>query len=346
MSNELNGKTGIAATTEADIKKPNAEQPSKLSRRDALRAGLVGASAAALSPFLGAELASAQDRASESKKGQLAGKTAFITGGARGIGLAIAEEMAKEGANIAIFDIASGTITDVGYPISTAADLQTAKVKIEALGVKCLEIKGDVRNLPALKKAMEQTVADLGSLDIVVANAGISQAGTIEQFSDQEISMVFDINVSGVIKTTQAAAPIMKKQNSGRIIYISSALGRMGNELFPIYTASKWAVIGFAKSAALTYGKNNILCNVVAPGLVRTKLADNDYVLKAMMPNDPNPSFDRFSKANTGGSPIGIGHLEPIDVAKAVLFFAGDATAKVTGEVFDISYGSLARSIA
>jgi NAD(P)-dependent dehydrogenase (short-subunit alcohol dehydrogenase family) len=345
MSNECNGKTDIAVTTEAAIKELNSEQPTKFSRRDAIRAGLVGASAAALSPFLGAEPARAQDRASGSKKGQLAGKTAFITGGARGIGLAIAEEMAKEGANITIFDIASGAIPDVGYPIATAADLQTAKTRIEGLGVRCLEIKGDVRNLAALKKAMQQTVTELGSLDIVVANAGISQAGTIEQFSDQEISMVFDINVSGVIKTTQAAAPIMKKQNSGRIIYISSALGRMGNELFPVYTSSKWAVIGFAKSAALTYGKNNILCNVVCPGLVRTKLADNDYVLRALMPNDPNPSFDRFSQMNAAGNPIPIGHLEPIDVARAVLFFAGEATAKVTGEVFDISYGSTARNI-
>jgi NAD(P)-dependent dehydrogenase (short-subunit alcohol dehydrogenase family) len=119
----------------------------------------------------------------------------------------------------------------------------------------------------------------------------------------------------------------------------------MGNELFPIYTSSKWAVIGFAKSAALTYGKNNILCNVVCPGLVRTKLADNDYILKALMPNDPNRSFDHFSQINTAGNPIPIGHLEPIDVAKVVLFFAGDATAKVTGEVFDISYGSTARNI-
>jgi NAD(P)-dependent dehydrogenase (short-subunit alcohol dehydrogenase family) len=345
MSDKHTGKTDHAVSTEA-TQAGNSTQAQQFSRRHAIAASLAGASAAVFSPLLGAAAAHTGDRAAVSKQGQFAGKTAFITGGARGIGLAIAEEMAKEGANIAIFDIASGTISDVGYPVSTAADLQTAKSKIDALGVKCLEIKGDVRNLAALKKAMQQTVTELGSLDIVVANAGISQAGTIEQFSDPEISMVLDINVAGVIKTTQAAAPIMKKQNSGRILYISSALGRMGNELFPIYTASKWAVIGFAKSAALTYGKHNILCNVICPGLVRTKLADNDYVLKALMPNDPNPTFDRFSKANTAGSPIGIGHLEPIDVARAVVFFAGDATAKVTGEVFDVSYGALARSIA
>jgi NAD(P)-dependent dehydrogenase (short-subunit alcohol dehydrogenase family) len=324
----------------------NSNQLSKLSRRAAITASVAGASAAAVSTLLGGASAQAQDRAAKAPKGQFTGKTAFITGGARGIGFAIAEEMAKAGANIALYDIASGTAPNVAYPISTPNDLQAAKAKIEALGVKCLVFRGDVRNKETQAQAMQQTATTFGSLDIVVANAGISQAGQIEQFSAAEISAVLEINVGGVIKTTQAAAPIMKKQKSGRIIYISSALGRMGNELFPVYTSSKWAVIGFAKSAALTYGKDGILCNVIAPGLVRTPLADNDYVLKAMMPNDPSPSFDAFSKANAGNSPILVGHLEPIDVAKAVLFFAGDATAKVTGEVFDISYGSLARSIA
>ncbi len=120
----------------------------------------------------------------------------------------------------------------------------------------------------------------------------------------------------------------------------------MGNDLFPIYTSTKWAVIGFAKSAALTYGKDNILCNTICPGLANTKLVDNEYALKKMLPNDPNPTFAKVSEMLKPGNPIPIGHLEAIDIAKAVMFFAGSATAKVTGEVFDISYGSLAKSIA
>jgi NAD(P)-dependent dehydrogenase (short-subunit alcohol dehydrogenase family) len=320
----------------------NSKPRPKLSRRDAIRASLLGASATALT----AGPALAQASATPAVKKEFTGKTAFITGGARGIGFSIAEEFAKLGANIAIFDIASSTLPNVAYPIGTDANLQAAKTRIEALGVRCLTFKGDVRSKVAQVRAMEQTVAGLGSLDIVVANAGVSQAGRIEDFSEQEISTVLEINVAGVIKTTQAAVPIMRRQKSGRIIYISSALGRMGNELFPVYTASKWAVIGFAKSAALSYGQDGILCNVVAPGLVRTPLADNAFVLKKMMPNDPNPTFDRVSDMLRPGNPIPVGHLEAVDVAKAVLFFAGDATAKVTGEVFDISYGSLARSIA
>jgi NAD(P)-dependent dehydrogenase (short-subunit alcohol dehydrogenase family) len=325
----------------------------KPSRREVIKAGALGVASVAVSSVVAAKAVSSQEgsilaqgSSSGSTSKELAGKTAFITGGARGIGLAIAEEIAKAGANIVLYDIASGQIPDVGYPVANEGDLQSAKAKIEALGVKCLAIKGDVRSQQAQKSAMEQAVKNFGSLDIVVANAGVTQAGNIEEFSEREISVVFDINVAGIVKTTQAAAPIMKKQNSGRIIYISSALGRMGNELFPVYTSTKWAVIGFAKSAALAYGQYNILCNTVCPGLVNTKLADNEYVLKKMLPNDPNPTFDKVSEMLKPGNPIPIGHLEPIDIAKAVMFFASPATAKVTGEVFDISYGSTAKSIA
>ncbi|MEO0489074.1 MAG: SDR family NAD(P)-dependent oxidoreductase [Cyanobacteria bacterium J06659_2] len=277
---------------------------------------------------------------------ELDGKTAFITGGARGIGLATAEELAKAGANIVLYDVASRTLPHVQYPVATENDLEQAKAQVEALGVRCLTFKGDVRNRDAQVRAMEQAVNTFGSLDIAVVNAGVSQAGAIEEFSDEEISTVFEINVAGAVKTTQAAVRFMKPQGSGRIIFISSALGRMGNELFPVYTSTKWAVIGFAKSAALSYGQFNILCNTVAPGLVDTPLADNDFILRKMLPDAPNPTFEMVSEMLRPENPIPVGHLEPIDVAKAVLFFAGSATDRVTGEVFDVSYGSLARSIA
>ncbi|WKN44837.1 SDR family NAD(P)-dependent oxidoreductase [Tunicatimonas pelagia] len=319
------------------------EKHHKATRRDMIKKGALGAAAVAASTVLGTGVAQA---AKNPVTYQLSGKTAFITGGARGIGLAIAEEMAKAGANIVLFDIASGQIPHVGYAVANEGDLQSAQATIEALNVKCLAIKGDVRSRGDLENAMKQAVASFGSLDIVVANAGVTQVGAMEEFSPEEISVVYDINVEGVVKTTQAAAPIMKQQKSGKMIFIASALGRMGNELFPIYASSKWAVIGIAKSAALSYGRDNILCNVVSPGLVKTKFADNPYVLSKMMPNDPAPTFDKVSEMLRPGNPIDVGHLEPEDVAKAAMIFATDATARVTGEVFDVSYGSLARSIA
>ncbi|MBF0529121.1 MAG: SDR family NAD(P)-dependent oxidoreductase [Deltaproteobacteria bacterium] len=318
-------------------------EPEDPTRREAIRAVVLGGATVAASSVLGAGTVFAQDKPSGSAKKELAGKTAFITGGARGIGLATAEEMAKAGANVVLYDIASGQIPHVGYPVATESDLQSAKAKIEGLGVKCLAFKGDVRNRGELESAMAKAVATFGGLDIVVANAGVTQAGNIEEFSDQEISVIFNINVAGVVKTTQAAAPFMKKQKSGRIIYISSGLGRMGNELFPIYVSSKWAVIGFAKSAALAFAQHNIMCNTVCPGLVHTKLFDNEYTLKKMAPH--NPTIETVWEMLKGGNPIPMGYYEPIDIAKAVIFFAGEATAKVTGEVFDISFGTNARNI-
>jgi len=316
-----------------------------------LTATALGAVAMVAPSLLGRSRAASQtagepDRDQQLGDQELDGKTAFITGGARGIGLATAEELAKAGANIVLYDVASRTLPHVQYPIATERDLEQAKARVEAYGVRCLTFKGDVRDRDAQAHAMDQAVKAFGSLDIAVANAGVSQAGAIEEFSSEEISTVFEINVAGVIKTTQAAVGFMKPQGSGRIIFISSALGRMGNDLFPIYTSTKWAVIGFAKSAALSYGQFNILCNTVAPGLAHTPLADNDFILRKMLPDAPNPTFEMLSEMLRPGNPIPVGHVEPVDVAKAVLFFAGSATNKVTGEVFDVSYGSLARSIA
>lgn len=318
----------------------------KMSRREILKKGTLGATGVAAATLLGSNTLAAQQENGKVFTSQATAKTAFITGGARGIGLAAAEELAKAGINIVLFDIATEDILHVGYKLSSESDLANAKKKIESMNVKCLAIKGDVRNIDDLKSAMQKTVNTFGSLDILVANAGVTQVGAIEEFSPQEIDVVYDINVAGIIKTTQAAAPFMKQQKSGRMVFISSALGRMGNELFPVYASTKWAIIGFAKSAALTYGKDNIMCNVVAPGLVRTNLADNPYVLGKMMPNNLEATFDSVSETLKPGNPIPVGHLEPEDVAKAIALFTSDATSKVTGEVFDVSYGSLSRSIA
>jgi len=334
-------KTFTSEITGSNV--PTADhKPKAVSRRQALRAGGFGALGAAAAAVMHSGTAAAQSADAEK---ELAGKTAFITGGARGIGLACAEELAKAGANIVLFDVATEQLPNVQYPLSNDADLASAKAKIEKLGVGCVAVKSDVRSLNAQKQAMAQAVETYGSLDIVVANAGVSQAGRIEDISEEDISTVFEINVAGVVKTTQAAVPHMRSQGGGRIIYISSGLGRVGNDLFPVYTPTKWAVIGFAKSAAISYGRDNIMCNVVAPGLVRTPLADNDFILGKMMPNDPNATFDDVSALIAPSSPIGIGHHEVEDVAKAVMFFAGDATARMTAEVLDVSYGSSARNI-
>lgn len=326
-----------------ETKKPaNTDRPSMMSRRAALTAGTFGVAAAAASGMLTAGAAMAQG----TQEGELAGKTAFITGGARGIGLASAEEMAKAGANIVLFDIASSSMPNVAYALPSTADLAAAQARIEALGAQCMTYQGDVRNLEDQQAAMQQAVDRFGSLDIVLANAGVGHAGAIETVTAGEISTLYEVNVGGYMKTTQAALPHLRAAGGGRIIYISSGLSPTGNGIFGSYGATKWAVNGFAKTAALAYGRENILCNVVAPGLVRTPFADNEAVLSAIMPDATNPTFDDVSALIASGSVLGFGHHEPEEIAKAVMFFTGEASAKMSGEVMDVSYGDAARSLA
>lgn len=192
---------------------------------------------------------------------------------------------------------------------------------------------------------MRQAVDRFGSLDIVLANAGVGHAGAFDSVTAGEISTLYEVNVGGYIKTTQAAVPHLRAAGGGRIIYISSGLSRTGNGVFGVYGATKWAVNGIAKSAAMAYGRDNIMCNVVAPGLVRTPFADNEAVLRAILPDAASPTFDDVSAAIASGSVIGIGHHEAEDIARAVMFFVGDATRQMTGEVMDVSYGDAARSI-
>ena len=320
--------------------------PSDPTRRKLLSTGAIGVTAATAAVL--AAPAAAQDTAADAivqpspeATGEFTGQCAFITGGARGIGYACAEEFAKAGANIVLYDIA-GNIDTVNYPLATEQNLATAKSNIEALGVKCIAIKGDVRDSVKLKESVARTVREFGRLDILVVNAGVTQVGVLDEFPDEEVQTVIDINLTGAVKTTQAALPIVRRQNAGRIVMISSILGRLGNENFSVYASTKWGLIGFAKSTALAMAKHNVTCNVVCPGWVRTKLADNDYMLNAVSPENPN--FDAVeAAAEASYHPLPMGAYEPVDIARVVKMFCGQATAMITGEVFDISQGQNAR---
>ena len=267
---------------------------------------------------------------------EFAGKSAFITGGARGIGYACAEALAAAGASIVLYDIA-GQLEHVRYPLATPEDLATAKANIEALGVGCIAIQGDVRDGPKLKDSMARTVAEFGSLDFAIVNAGITQIGPIDAFSDAEIDVVLDINLAGAIKTVQAAVPILREQAAGRIVLMSSVTGRRGSEYFPIYSASKWGMIGLAKSTARLLGSHNVTCNAVCPSLVHTKLLDNAYILGALSPD--NPSIEVFHAGARQQHILPVGLFGAEHVANTVKFLCSDAAALITGDVFDIAAG-------
>ena len=280
-------------------------------------------------------------KASRGTQREFSGKTAFVTGAARGIGRACALSLAKRGANVALFDIAS-QIAEVPYPLATAEDLADTKAAVEANNVKCITIAGDTRNLAAQKSAMARAVDELGGLDFVIANAGITQIGQLEQFSEAELSLIIDINLKGVIKTIQAATPILRAQNSGRIVLMSSVTGRAGNPSFPIYSATKWGVIGLAKSTALALGPHNVTCNALCPTLVHTKLLDNDYVLSNVAPGQ-TLTFEQFNEIAKGMHVLPVGFFGPEHVGEAAAFCCSEGSALISGDVFDIGAGANAQ---
>lgn len=296
------------------------------------RRSVLGAAAATVGAATLVGTASAQGTA-----GEFAGKTAFITGAARGIGRASAEALAAGGANIVLFDIA-GQIPEVPYPLATPEDMAETKAVIDAMGVGCLSVQGDVRDLGVQKAAIDQAVAEFGSVDFAVANAGITQVGFIETFDEDELSLVIDINLKGVIKTIQAATPVMRAQNSGRMVLMSSVTGRAGSANFPIYSSTKWAVIGLAKSTALALGRSNVTCNAICPTLVHTKLLDNEYVLSQIVPGQPL-TFEQFNEGAKGRHVLPVGLYAPSHVAESVRFLCSDAAALISGDVFDIGAG-------
>jgi len=274
---------------------------------------------------------------------EFTGRCAFITGGARGIGFATAQVLAEAGANIVLYDIAE-QIDLVKYPLATTKDLANAKKDIESLGVECLAIQGDVRDGAKLKEAMAETVETFGTLDMLIVNAGITQIGTLDMFSEEEIAVVLDINLAGAIKTVQAAIPIMQEQNSGRIVLISSITGRAGSANFPVYSASKWGMIGLAKGTAQLLGPYNVTVNSVCPSLVNTKLLNNDYILEALLPD--NPTIEAFNEGAKTRHLLPVGLYEPVEVANTIRFICSDSARYISGDVFDIQAGVSALNTA
>jgi SDR family mycofactocin-dependent oxidoreductase len=264
--------------------------------------------------------------------GALDGRVAFITGGARGQGRAHALALAAEGANVVIAD-APRPMADLTYPLGTEDDLRETAEQVEKLGGLCLPITMDVRDSAAVGAAVEETVSRLGSLDIVVANAGIVSTGPLEEVTDEIWHQLMDTNLTGAFHTLRAAVPVMRRQRFGRIVVTSSMGGRMGIPELAAYNATKWGVIGLAKSVALEVAKEGITVNVICPTTVQTPMVQpvgGDDV--------PDDLVRRMMKAN----PIPQSWLAPEDVSRGLLYLVTDPGV-VTGSVLEIGLGGSAR---
>lgn len=244
----------------------------------------------------------------------LEGKVALVTGGSRGLGVAIAEDLAEKGADVAI------------TYVSSAEKAEAVVEKLRAKGVRALAIRSDQADLGAAKPLLEAVVAHFGKLDILVNNAAIAVQGqTVEdsELDTENLDRQWQINVLGAVATTRAAAP--KLSDGGRIVFIGSGLGsRVAFSGVADYAGTKAAIVGYAKGVARDLGPRNITVNVVQPGIMPTDMA------AAVANNLPDAVMDLHA----------IRRVATVDeVAAAVGFLAGSNAGYITGGVIDVSGG-------
>ena len=244
---------------------------------------------------------------------ELTGKVALVTGAARGIGFAIAEKLAENGANVVLFDLCAQEAGE-----AAAADI-AAHFGVTACFKRC-----DVSNYDAVQDTVKAVIKELGGVDILVNNAGITRDKVLLAMSEQDWDLVLDINLKSMFNTIKACYRNFMKKKAGKIINISSVSGLMGNAAQANYSASKGGVVSLTKTVARELATRGVNCNAIAPGAIETPMTasmDQD-ALQALL------------------STVPMGHMgKPEDIAECVAFLASDRAKYITGEVIRVDGG-------
>ncbi len=237
-------------------------------------------------------------------------------------------------------------LDSVGYPLATPDDLAETVRLVEAQGRRCVSAVADVRDLEAMLAFVDEAHDALGSVDILVANAGISTLGSICTMDAAQWSETIDTNLTGVFNAMRACAPHMRRQRWGRIIGISSMMGRSSNPGIPAYVASKWGVIGLCKSVAFELAAFGVTVNAIAPGNVSTPMIHNDALYGLMRPDLDHPTREDVAPGMAALHVQPVPWLEPEEITAAVVFLASEAARHITGSVIDVDAGASARFTA
>jgi 3-oxoacyl-[acyl-carrier protein] reductase len=240
----------------------------------------------------------------------LEGKVALVTGASRGIGRAIAIELAKQGAKVAF------------TYLSSVEKGQALEAELTALGTQAKGYRSDASKYDEAEKLVADVLADLGALDVVVNNAGITQDGLLMRMTEEQWDKVIEVNLKSVFNLTKAATKPMMKARSGSIINLSSVVGVRGNAGQANYAASKAGIIGFSKSVAIELGSRNIRCNVIAPGFIETEMTGHldEKVVAEWAAAIP---MKRAGKAE--------------EIASVVTFLASDMSSYISGQVLEVN---------
>jgi 3-oxoacyl-[acyl-carrier protein] reductase len=241
-------------------------------------------------------------------------KNAVVTGAARGIGKTIAQKLAKQGLNVVVSDILFDDVKKVADELK------------KTFGVKSLAVKTDISCAEDARKLIKTTVDELGSVDFLINNAGVTRDNLAVRMSEQDWDMVLNINLKGTFLCSQAASREMMKQRFGRIINLASVSGILGTPGQANYAASKAGVIALTKSLARELGKRNICVNAIAPGFILTEMTEK-------LPGKVKEDYISNIPLKRAGTPE--------DIADVVSFLISPAASYVTGTVINVSGGLL-----
>jgi len=246
--------------------------------------------------------------------GLLQGKNILVTGASKGIGRAIATRFAQEGANVAF------------TYLSSVEKGEALEKELSSLGIKAKGYRSDASQYTAAEELVNQVIADFGSVDALVNNAGVTRDGLLMRMSEEQWDTVININLKSVFNLTKAAVKQLMKQKYGSIINITSVVGIRGNAGQANYAASKSGIIGFTKSVALELGSRNIRSNAIAPGFIETEMT-GELDAKVVEEWKNSIPLKRAGRAD--------------DVANAAVFLASDLSAYITGQVIQVDGGML-----
>ena len=277
--------------------------------------------------------------------GKLDGKVALITGAARGQGRSHALRLAQEGADVIAVDRCADVPT-VGYPMATEEDLAETVRQVEALDRRVVTRVADVRDTAALKAAVDEGVAELGRLDIVLANAGIASFAPVEGLDDDMWDDMIGINLTGVFKTVRAAVPHLKAHGQGgAIVLTSSTAGIKGLGNLAHYVAAKHGVVGLVKTFANELAPHMIRVNSVHPTAVSTDMIHNRKTYGNFVPDKPEDEVtqDDVAPLFQGLNAMPIPWVEAVDISNAILWLVSDDARYVTGVQLPIDAGSVVK---
>lgn len=268
----------------------------------------------------------------------LTGQVAFVTGAARGQGRSHALALAAAGADIVAVD-ACADVDTAPYPLATPADLESVAKEIEQLDRRVIAVECDVRSSAGLDDAVRQAMAELGRIDVLVANAGIWALGRLWEITDDQWQEMLDINLTGTWRSVKAVVPQMIEQRSGSIVLTSSVNGFEAGAGMTHYVAAKHGVLGLMKNAAIELGPYNIRCNAVCPGFVDTKMNEWQGAYDMMAGHEGGTPQDRVDAAYNWTALAARGALPPETVSRSVVFLASDDARDITGVALPIDGG-------